>query len=200
MKRLRIAATALLTAGALAFTPAVSASARPASYGHSSLGTTKVTTAPGIAVTLLKAGIAPLPQLPRTGFGVSFTRGLQVTYGFPITGSTADLAKGTGDITHAGGITFVSRKAQLAIGNFDIDLKAGKIFATKVNGAAARVPILDLDLSTLKVTTRNGDTVLSGIGLDLDPVAASVLNKTFGIALPTDGSLRFGSGQVTLKG
>jgi hypothetical protein len=41
--------------------------------------------------------------------------------------------------------------------------------------------------------------VLSNVGLNLDPVAADALNATFGLALPNDGSLRFGTAEVVLK-
>jgi hypothetical protein len=166
---------------------------------HRSLGTTTVTTAPGIAGTLLKAKILPLP-VPDTSIGVSLRHGLAVSYGFPITGNTANLTAGTGDITHSGGIDFVGRSASLEIGRFDIDLAAGKIYATQVNFASARIPVLDLDLSNLHVATHHGCTVLTGISLNLDPAAAGALNSTFGIALPTDGSLTFGSAVVSING
>jgi hypothetical protein len=171
------------------------------SHHSASLGTTTVTTAKGIAATLVKAGILPLPVLPKTGFGLSFRGGLTASYGFPITSSTADLASRTGDILHSGGIRFVSRKASLEIGTFDIDLAAGKVFATEVNYAPAKIAVLDLDLTGLKVGTgRCGSTVLSGITATLDGAAAGALNATFKLALPTDGSRQFGISKVVLKG
>ena len=204
MKRLRVMATALGIgiATTIALAPAAGAhagvSARAAT--SSRLGATTVTTAPGIATTLLRAGIAPLPVLPGTGVGLSLRNGLQVSYTFPITSSTADLATATGDIRHTGGIYFLSRRAHLEIGKFDIDLAAGKVFATQVNYAAARIPVLDLDLSGLTVSTRgDGATVLSGITVRLDPAAADALNATFSVRLPTDGSLVFGTARVVLS-
>ena len=59
--------------------------------------------------------------------------------------------------------------------------------------------MLDLDLSKLTVGSRNGSTVLSGIALRLDPAAAGALNATFGLALPTNGSLTFGTAAITLR-
>jgi hypothetical protein len=207
MKRLRVLATSLGLglAATVALAPAVGA--RPAAPGHilgnaaarSSLGATTVTTAPGIATTLLKADIVPLP-VAQTGVGISLRNGLQVSYTFPITASTADLATGTGNIRHAGGIWFVSRHANLEVGRFDIDLAAGKVFATEVNFAPGRVALLDLDLSALHVGSGpGGSTVLSGITVKLDPEAAGALNATFGLALPTDGSLVFGTAKVLLR-
>jgi len=168
----------------------------PAHHGRLS-GTTTVTTAPGVVATLIKAGVLPLPARD-TGFSLGYRHGLSARYGFPITGGNPDLANGAGDILHAGGITFVGRHARLQVTNFDIDLAAGKVFATKVNGASARVALLDLDLSKLKVATGRGTTTLSGIGLKLDPAGAGALNATFGLTLPTDGSLAFGTATVTL--
>lgn len=162
-------------------------------------GRTTVTTAPGIAGTLLKAGILPLPAA-HTRFGVGFSHGqLVASYGFPITSGNPNLTAGTGDILHSGGIHFVSRHASLSIGRFDIDLAAGKVFATRVNGAKARVAVLDLDLAKLTVSSRHGYTVLTGIVVRLDPAAAGAINATFGAALPTDGSLVFGSARVVVK-
>jgi hypothetical protein len=149
---------------------------------------------------LLGAGVLPLP-VPKTSFRIGCSAGgLNVTYGFPITGGNPNLAGPSGDILHAGGIDFVSLRNHLEIGRFDIDLAAGKIFATQVNFAPARIPVLDLNLSKLKVTTKGKTTVLTGVTVNLDPAAAAALNSTFHIALPTNGSLVFGSAAITLRG
>ena len=186
--------------GAMLFA-AAPASASVVQPGHHAglRGTTAVTTAPGIASTLLGAGILPLP-VPPTRFSIGYSGGLTVTYGFPVTGGNPDLAGPSGDIFHAGGIDFVAgRGRHLEIGRFDIALAAGKIFATQVNFAPARIPVLDLDLSRLTVTHKHHATVLSGITLRLDPAAAQALNATFGLSLPADGSLVFGTATVTLR-
>jgi hypothetical protein len=181
-----------------------STGSRPAAHptaSHSTAtlqGRTTVTTAPGIAKALLGAGVLPLPA-PGTRFGVPGLHPLQVSYGFPIAGGNPDLAGPSGDILHRGGIAFVSRRARLEIGRFDIDLAAGKVFATEVNHAPARIAILDLDLSGLRVSTPGHRTVLSGITVRLDPAAAGALNATFHLALPTDGSLVFGTARVVLR-
>ncbi len=186
---------------ALVVSTAGPAGAAPAPAKAEALsGTTSVTTAPGIAGTLLGAGIVPLP-VPGTSFRIGYRHGLNLTYGFRITGGHPDLAGPSGDIRHSGGIYFTSvRGKHLEIGKFDIDLAAGKIFATEVNFAAARIPVLDLGLAKLKVATKGETTRLSGISLKLDKAAARALNSTFGIKLPTDGSLTFGTAVVTLQG
>lgn len=197
-RRLLIALTAALTA-VLALT-AAPASANPAkAQGPKTLfGDTRVTTAPGIAGALIGAGVVPLPVTPGTGFELT-TDPLAATYRFPITGGNPNLAGPSGDILHRGGINFVSPSASLEIGKFDIDLAAGKVFATEINRAPGRIAVLDLDLSGLKVVTRGNATILSGITVKLDPAAAGALNATFGLGLPENGSLVFGSATVTLR-
>jgi hypothetical protein len=204
------AGSALLSAGLLipllGAAPASAAtthSARPAhvtsaTHRQQLSGTTTVTTAPGIASALLGAGVVPLPT-PGTRLSIASLSKLTVSYGFPITGGNPDLAGPSGDINHSGGINFVSRAAHLEIGRFDIDLAAGTIFARQVNFAAGRIPVLDVDLSHLAVSTVGRRTVLSGITLRLDPVAAHALNATFGLALPADGSLVFGYARVAIN-
>ncbi|SDJ45110.1 hypothetical protein SAMN05444157_3428 [Frankineae bacterium MT45] len=192
-----ISLTAMLAATLMM--PTSASAAAPVKRSAALSGVTSVTTAPGIAATLLKAGILPLPVLPQTHFSLGFQHGLNVTYGFPITGGDPSLATVSGDILHSGGIYFVNlRGKHLAVTNFDIDLAAGKVYATRVNGASAKVALLDLDLSGLKVSSRTGATVLSGITLRLDPAGAGALNSTFGVSLPTNGSLVFGTAVVTL--
>jgi hypothetical protein len=200
MKRLRVIVTALVALVALlAFAPAASAKANKP--GFSDLGATVVTTAPGIAQTLIDAGITP-SGVGNTGVKLLTSNGLQARFTFPITKNTADLSTGTGHIRHGGGILLTSDSASLEIGKFDIDLKAGKVFARQVNYAyGTRIPVLDLDLSGLMVGTNGaGATVLSGIVVKLDPAAAGAINATFGVALPTDGSLVFGRARVIISG
>ncbi len=193
-------ALACVSAAVLTATPA-GATPRPAAVTATSLrGVTQVTTAPGIAGTLIGAKILPLP-VPPTSFGLRLAGGLAVSYGFPITGGNPNLSGPSGDIRHSGGIDFVSTRGRhLEIGKFDISLSDGIVYATEVNFAPQRIPVLDLDLSGLSVSKSRDATVLSGIKVRLDKVAAGALNATFGIALPTDGSLVFGSAKVTLKG
>ena len=197
-----IALLAMLFAG-LGSLVAPGASAAPTQAGHrvSGLsGTTAVTTAPGIAGTFVRAGVIPLPVHPAS-VRIGFDHGFSLTYGFPVTGGNPDLDRGKGHLLHSGGIDFVGvGGSRLEIGKFDIDLAAGKIFAREVNFESNRIPVLDLDLSKLRVSVRHGATVLSNIGLYLDPVAASALNTTFDLGLPEDGTLLFGKGRVTLRG
>jgi hypothetical protein len=200
LQRALWAALGVAMSGLLLWTVPASAATVQGQWHQPGLrGTTAVTTAPGIAGTLVGAGVLPLP-VPPTRFRTSFSGGLTVTYGFPITSGNPTLSPPGGDILHSGGIDFVSlRGKHLGIGKFDIALAAGKIYATQVNFTAARIPVLDLDLSGLKVAHDGRVTVLSGITLRLDPAAAGALNTTFGLSLPADGSLVFGTATVTLR-
>jgi hypothetical protein len=180
------------------FLLASASEARPSQH-TAPRGITAVTTAPGVASALIREGVLPLP-VPPARFSIGHSGGLTVTYGFPITGGNPNLAGPSGDVFHAGGINFVSlRGRHLEIGRFDIALATGKIFATQVNFAPARIPVLDLDLAKLTVAQKHGATVLSGITLRLDTAAAQALNSTFGLSLPTDGSLVFATATVTLR-
>lgn len=177
---------------------AAPANAAPSTHSASTLrGNTAVTTAPGIAVTLIRNGVLPLPILPRTGFSLGFNGGLTATYRFPITGGNPSLSPLGGDILHAGGIDFVSlRGGHLAVSNFDIDLNTATVYATKVNGASARVAILNLDASTIQVASKNGATVVT-VKVTLAADAAAALKQYVGLNLPA--GLPFGTAVVTLR-
>jgi hypothetical protein len=189
----------MICALTLTAAPAGAATAQAAGGSSGLHGTTSVTTAPGIASALIGAGVLPLPVAPAR-IQVGFHGGLHVTYRFPITGGNPSLSPPSGHIYHSGGVKFVSLKGKrLEIGRFDIALAKGKIFATQVNYAKARIPVFDLDLSHAKITKHGGATTVSGIKLHLDPAAAKALNATFGLKLPANGSLVFGTASVTLR-
>jgi hypothetical protein len=194
-----LAALVSFAALAVALPLALSAPASATTMTPELSGVTRVTTAPGIAAALIGAGVTPKPANDSTRYRVASSDPLQVNYGFPIIGGDPDLATGSGDILHRGGITFESKTAKLDLRRYDIDLAAGKVVATQINGAAGKVAILDLDLSKLVVKSEFGATVLTNITVRLDPAAAGALNSTFGLALPTDGSLVFGKARVALR-
>lgn len=197
----RTIAAVAVTAASLAGGAALAAPADAVTPAHTDSGLhgyTEVVTAPGIASTLVGAGVVPLP-VKTTRYGVSGSGAdAQATYRFAIRGGNPNLSVPKGDIYHRGGIDFASVSAQLAVTGFDINLKAGKIYATSVGYKHAKVALLDLDLSGAQITKHNGRTTIADVGLKLDPVAAGVLNQTFGLDLPTDGSLVFGTGTVVV--
>ena len=206
MKRRSIRSTFLLlvstTALAGLVATAAPSTAAPSTAARTVLpalqGSTSVTTAPGIVSALLGKGVLPLPVEPYTGFRVGLSGGLNATYTFPIYRGNPDLTGPSGDILHTGGIYFLGAHGEhLSIRNFDIDLTAGKVFANRVNGAVAHVAILDLDLSGLKVTTKDGATVLTGIKVSLDAQAAGALDATF-TNLDLPAGLAFGTASVSL--
>ena len=140
----------------------------------------------------------PLPTLG-TRFQRRVAHPLTVSYAFPITGGNPDLAGPSGDIYHSGGINFVSSKARLEIGRFDIDLAAGKIFTRAVNFAPGRIPVLDLDLSPPLGPHRRGAHRAVRHHAAAGPGCGPGPERTFGLALPTDGSLVFGHARVAIN-
>lgn len=162
-------------------------------------GRTTVTTAPGIAGTLFDAGVVALPVAPSTVESSDGAKGLMLSYGFKITGGNPDFDDVTGNVRHSGGLNFVAADGTaLEVGKFDIDLDAGTIFAKEVNGDKATIALLDLDLSKARVTMPHDRVIVSNVRLSLAPAAAEALNATFGLGLPTDGSLYFGKAKVAV--
>jgi hypothetical protein len=77
-------------------------------------GTTTVTTAPGIAVTLIKNGIIPLRAAPGTERLTAAQGSPAARFAFPVTGGAVDLSPLGGTIGHRGGIVFASVKTGTA--------------------------------------------------------------------------------------
>jgi hypothetical protein len=191
-----IAATAVtLTAGS-AIAAAPSAHAKPAAAAVVG-GRTTVTTAPGIAGTLISHGILPIVTRPGTE-GLRIFGGLAVTASFPVTGGSASLSPLGGDVLHKGGIKFLNagNGKSLTVGNFTIDLSAGDLTGA-VNGTTTRVAVFTLDLSGAKIATHGSTVTFTNVGLILTPTAAGALNASLGTTLFA-GGLRFGSAVSTV--
>jgi hypothetical protein len=180
----------LATVGAVA----VGVAAAPASAAPASLdgGRTTVTTAKGIAGTLLRNGIVPVVTRPGRP-GLTFDGGLRVTAAFPVTGGAVNLEPLGGTVEHRGGIRFVNLRngRSLEVGNFTIDLNAGQLTGA-VNRTSTRVPVFDLDLSGASIEVQGSTVVVRGVGLDLTSAAAGALNSTLRTSLFA-GGLRFGT-------
>jgi hypothetical protein len=186
LRDLAVVATAGIVAVGVAATPAAAA---PAALKG---GRTTVTTAPGIATTLLRNGILPVVTKPGR-VGLRFDHGLRLTASFPVTGGAVDLDPLGGDVRHRGGIKFVNLRngKALEVGNFTIDLDTAQLTGA-VNRGATRVPVFDLDLSAASIQVRGGTVVVRNVGLDLTDAAAGALNSTLRTSVFA-GGLRFGS-------
>jgi hypothetical protein len=192
VRRLAVLATVGLVAVGVAASPAVAAPSRLEG------GRTTVTTAPGIAKTLVRNGILPVVTRPGRA-GIRFDHGLRVTASFPVTGGAVSLDPLGGQVKHRGGIKFVNLRngRSLEVGNFIIDLNTAQLTGA-VNRGTTRVPVFDLDLSAASIQVK-GDTVyVRNVGLDLSSAAAGALNSTLHTSLFA-GGLRFGSAASTIR-
>jgi hypothetical protein len=192
VRRLAVVATVGVVAVGVAAAPAAAATT-PVDGGR-----TTVTTAPGIAKTLLKNGIVPIVTRPGKA-GLRLDGGLRVTARFPVTGGAVSLEPLGGTVEHRGGIKFVNLRngKALEVGNFTIDLNTGQLTGA-VNRSATRVPVFDLDLSGASIEVRGNTVVVSNVGLDLTAAAAGALNDSLRTRVFA-GGLRFGSAGSTIR-
>lgn len=189
-----VAAAALVTAGALAAAPAANAAAN--AVASPTTGRTAVTTQPGIANALLKAGVLAYSIRPGSTDAVT-VKPASVTYSFPITGLTGGQYAGNvpNEITHSGGIAFVklgSKSKRIVVSDFTIDLNGGsavgqtaspQLVGTVKDGPGgvpdgARVALFDIDLSGATVDA--DDVQVTGANLKLTGAAAGALNAELG--------------------
>jgi hypothetical protein len=201
-KRVAIVATmAGLVAGPVAAASSASAStASPSSQVRLTGGETTVTTAPGIATTLLGHGIVPVATLPGTEGASIGAGGVAVRFTFPVTGGWLNAGKLTGTIWHKGGILFADVPAgkQILVSDFVISVHQG-VLTAKVNGSSkTRVPLLKLSLAHAVIHKGWHSIKISGIGLALTRTAASALNATFGTSLFQPG-LKLGTASTVLR-
>ena len=163
-------------------------------------GETTVTTAPGIATTLLGHGIVPVATLPGTEGAQISGSGVAVTFTFPVTGGWLNTKKLTGTIWHQGGILFADVPAgkQILVSDFVISVHQG-VLTAEVNGnAKVRVPLLTLSLAHATIHAGRHSVQISGIVLTLTSTAASALNSTFGTTLFKSG-LELGTASTVLR-
>jgi hypothetical protein len=194
-----LASTAALAVGMTAVPAAASSSTTVPING----GVTNVTVRPDVTKALLANKILPYATGASTRL-VHTPNGTTVRYGFPITSnSSVDVAGDPltitgGDIEHTGGIRFVNLKnfKSLKVGNFDIRLGEGLLYATTVNNQPADVPVFKLIPTSLVPTiTDKGVAIVSNVRLRLTAAAAGALNSTLNTTVFSEG-LRFGSATV----
>ena len=194
-----LAGTALLAVGATSL-PAVAGSSSTVPING---GVTKVTVNPAVTKALISNKILPYATDASTRL-VNTSGGLTVRYGFPITSdSYVDVAGDPltitgGQIAHTGGVRFVNLKnfKSLKVGNFDIRLDEGLLYATTVNNEPAEVPVFTLiPTSLVPVITDDGFAIVRHVNLELTAAAAGALNASLGTTLFTEG-LPFGSATV----
>jgi hypothetical protein len=199
-KRVAIVATlAGLVIGPVAGTTAASAStATRSAQVRLTGGETTVTTAPGIATTLLGNGIVPIATLPGTQ-GAQLG-GVAVRFAFPVTGGWLNTAKLTGTIWHKGGILFADLPAgkQIAVSDFVINVHQGVLTGAVNGNPKVRAPLFQLNLAHATIHQGRHYVQIRGIVLTLTSTAASALNSTFGTSLFQPG-LKLGTAGTVLR-
>ena len=110
---------------------------------------------------------------------------------FPITGGSVRVFKKgevvpyvIGEIQHEGsGLSLTADGTKVELTNFNVDPGAQRVYGdVTVNGkvAATSAYLFTLDGATLKPLTTSGDTAtLTGTQVEISPVAAPLLDKTF---------------------
>jgi hypothetical protein len=176
------------------------AGAHAAAAVHLRGGTTAVTTAPGIAPTLLKNGIVPLATWPGTQSVLSAKSGPAARFTFPVTGGRVTLSPLGGKVRHTGGILFlnVTNGKTIEVSRFTIDLSHGDLTGIVNGNPKARVPLFRLDLSHASLAAGKHIITARGIGLRLTSAAATALNAALGTKLFSAG-LKLGTAQTLLR-
>ena len=113
---------------------------------------------------------------------------------FPIVGGEIDAQASAGTIDHAGGIRFSSGGKRLKLTDFVVDIEAGTLTAT--TSAGPDLSTLNLDLSGVERTEKDGEIVLGGISATLSRAAATALNDAFSTSIFSRG-LSMGEMTVT---
>jgi hypothetical protein len=208
MRGLRYLAATVAVTGLLAGSAVTAASAAtsqdPAARGtagvHLRGGTTAVTTAPGVASALLHNGIVPKAVWPGSEQVLHGKNGPAVRFTFPVTGGLVTLSPLSGNIYHAGGISFRNTKngKTVEVSQFTIDLTHGDLTGIVNGDPAARVPLFRLGLSDAKVAVGRHLVKARGIVLTLTSVAAKALNAALGTTLFSAG-LNLGSAGTLLR-
>jgi hypothetical protein len=165
----RLTRTALLVACAL-LVAAAPAAAKPKSHGSLKLtrGTTTLALDKGAVDALTSLGIAAAPLAPANAGGTGLA--------FPITTGRVDAATLAGTIRHTGGLSLTRGATRVELRNFVIDTKRSVLTA---RAGSARLAILDLDLSAVKVASRGRKLTVSGVSATLTKGAADALNGAF---------------------
>ena len=204
-----LAASTLLVGGlAVAAAPAASAESAPIK----ATGVTSVTTAKGLATALISKGIVPYGLgSTSTSFLYSATNGLQVRYGFPVTGVTLDdPALGAGsvanvNILHSGGLAFANilKGTRVTTRNYTIDVSGGVITAdVTANGASVgRIPVYKIDLSGASVSytvPTDGKADVRNVTVQLADGVAAVLNSVLKTSVFTENAT-IGSARVVVS-
>jgi hypothetical protein len=168
--------------------------------GTTTVTTTTVTTAPGIALTLIENGIVPVGVAPGAEQLELVHGSAAARFAFPVTGGTVSLSPLGGTIDHRGGILFVDDKTgkHVEVSNFVIDLSQGDLTGIVNGNPSARVALFTLSLAHAKLSAGKHCLQATGITVDLTAGAAAALNSAIGTTL-FSGGLDLGTAATSVR-
>lgn len=177
-----LGATACGSSSSSTSTATTPASAPVAVAGRS----TSVVVNPATAQVLKQNGITVAPVAPATA---------KKALVFPVSGGRITVATLAGTVNHTGGLTFSHSGKSVQLTSFTINTTTKQLTAL---AGGQRVPILNLDLASLKrASGPNGTVVARNIKLTLTSQAASALNSGLGVSIFKAG-LPFGVATLTV--
>lgn len=103
---------------------------------------------------------------------------------FPITGGSVNAETLAGSIEHSGGLEFSVGGETLEVTDFVANTESGILTAT---AGAAELPILALDLTRVRKSTRGGAIVASGITPTLTGYGAAAMNSILAVKIFKEG-------------
>lgn len=156
-------------------------------HGKKKYGATTLKLDAGAVAALTSLGVTPAPIEPAKALAAD-------ELAFPITNSFKSALR-SGVIEHSGGISLTAGDTVVELTDFDIDV--GEAVLTAQVGDA-RVPILDLDFATARISWSRGGLAVGPVGATLTGVAAGALNDAFGVTAFTEG-LKLGDATVRYK-
>jgi hypothetical protein len=198
-RRLAVAAAGM----GLLLAPLVGTTAASAGT-HSSVrlkgGTTTVTTAPGIALTLIENGIVPVGVAPGTEQLKLVGGAPAAEFAFPVTGGKVRLSPLGGVIYHSGGILFADYKTgkKVEVSDFTINLSHGDLSGIVNGNPSSRVDLFTLSLAHAKLSAGKHSVTATGITVDLTAGAAAALNSALGTTL-FSGGLDLGTAATSVR-
>jgi hypothetical protein len=181
------AGCALVATGSALGVPAASAHPAPARQHVSKHPATLIVFTGG--VTMLKLAPSTASALKSNGVSVvpaSEAKVVPSGIAFPIQGGVINAKTLAGTITHDGGLTFTAGGKQLTIRDFTVNTAKGTLTAY-ADQAAARITVLDLNLTKAKIAAGAHKLQVSKITATLDGAAAKALNKYYSTTLFSKG-------------
>jgi hypothetical protein len=158
-------------------------------HGKKQYGATTLKLDPGAIAALTGLGVTPAPISPAKALAAD-------ELAFPITNRFKSALR-SGVIEHRGGISLTAGSTTVELTDFDIEV-ADEVLTALVGGA--RVPVLDLDFSTARVSWARGGLSVGPVGATLTEVAAGALDDAFGLPAGTvPAGLKLGDATVNYK-